>query len=434
MAETIPAGRSEFAALVRRLFTPTELPEVILREVDPPEGAPVTIAFLSGSMAPAELEHIVLRPAASGLPALPPETLGRSGRFSAPLLTVASEAKTLKEGLVNGLAAVHVDGYAGVLLVGSAAPSLKSAFTLDLQANAALLRRAVGDPQLRVEALPQAGTQARAVAYLGGRADPSLVEQVRGWAWRLRSLPPRGMWWRELLGVIRVPRVIESPSPAFVADALRQGYIAVLVDQAPVALLAPATLQLLFDNPQHLNLWRFMQSLLRWPRVAAAFLSLLLSAGYVAVTAYHHALIPGPFLMVLASGRQNMPFPIVMEVLLVELLDDGLLAGAKRLGGQRYAFLAFLGTTLVAITAVQSGVWAPSSAVVVLASAALRLVLVNPALGRSVRIWRYAFIGAAAGLGVYGLSLLSFAMMAYLAQERFFGHLIWKRPAEVSSS
>lgn len=62
----------------------------------------------------------------------------------------------------------------------------------------------------------------------------------------------------------------------------------------------------------------------------------------------------------------------------------------------------------------------------------IRDVLPNQALGRLLRIWRYLFMVAGAGLGVYGITLLTFAMLVYLGQEQVFANPIRIAPGAVT--
>lgn len=383
----------------------------------------MTVVYVFGLLSPADLERLVLAPLASPLSDLPPKALARSGRFPAAELEVLQDAGQLAERLLAGMAAIHVGGHAGVVLVGSgqALPAGET-FGPDLKGNVALLRRALRDPELRLsqEAVGHGGQSV--VAYLRGRAPVKTVRLTRAWARTLCPHPPDLPWWQALLGTVRLPPAVETPTPAAVADALRRGYVAVLTDHMPGALLAPTTLELLFSGAQDTRLTPVLRRLVAWPRLAAALFGLTLGGLFVAVISYHHTLLPGPFLIALASGRQNLPFPFVIELLLVQLVGEGMRAGALRLGGWRYSLLGTIGTGVALTLALQAGIVAPLPAVIGIAEQVLLHGAPNPALNRAVRRWRFAFTGAAAGLGLLGMTLLGYVLMVYLGEERHLGH------------
>ncbi len=426
---TIADRRCDFIGQVRHLFTQPDLFGLIVRPVDPPAGPAVTVAYISGLMDPSDLERLVLVPLASGLPDAPPDTIARSSRFPAPELRAVNDTKALQDGLLGGLAALHIAGHKGTLLVGTGQPpKAKDAFGYNLGENVNMVRQVLPRADLRVEMLQGPEKSLSAVLYLHGTAAPGTVQAVRGWARNLRAKKAQTPLWKTLPDVLRLPPAVEAPKPAMVADALRHGYIAVLADHLPGALLAPMTLDLLLTGPNDVTLSPALRRAVILPRLYATGLAMTLGAWFVAVSSYHHSLIPGPFLMALASSRRNMPFPIVLEMLLVLALDEGISAAVKRLEGQRWTFLAILGIALALMAALQAGVIGPLSAIIGIAIVVALQILPNPALGRAARIWAYGFIAAAAGLGVYGMALLAFVLFVYLGEERPFGHPLRRPP------
>lgn len=431
--QAIPSERKAFAALVRGFFLPPELGGVTIRDLDPPGGRGLTVVYIDGMLDAAVLDRLLWQRLIRPLPDLSPDQLARSGHFAAPVLRVAGDASTLSDSLSAGMAAIFVEGHCAVLLLGDGATDqAQTDFRHGLAGNLALLRREVRHPGLRVEFLPGGSGGRTAIAYIEGVAVPSTVAAVRNWAWHLSPGRPSLSGWQALLQGLRVPQSLEQPAPAATADHVRRGYVAVLTDHLPHALLAPCTLELLLGGVHDVALPLPIRRMAAWPRILAAALALTLTALFVAATSYHHGVLPGPFLVALASGRQNLPFPIVMEAIIIELLDDLMYAGASRLGLERAGYLAVIGTVLAAMALVQSGVMAPAVGMVGVAASAIRQVLPHPALVRLVRVGRFLFIGAAAALGLYGMAIALFALMAYLAEERTFGHLI-RRPAAVRS-
>lgn len=431
----VPSQRGAFTALVQELFPAPELAGLVVRPLDVPGGPQLTVAYLAGLVEPADLERLVLAPLAQGLPAASPGALVRAGRLPAPHLQEAGDAAGLQEGLLAGRIALHVDGHAGALLVGTGRPAAPpQAFPPGLEARVALLHRLIRSPALRLEPLDGGRGGRSAVAYLQGVADPETVQAVRAWARQLGPQPRRLPWWQALIGLLRLPPAVEAPAPAAVAvaEAMRRGYVAVLADHQPGARLAPATLELLLGGPEDVGLPLPLRVLAPWPRLLAALFALAIGAGFIAITSYHHSLLPGPFLIALASTRQNNPLPTVMEVPLMHLLDDCLRVGALRAGGERWSLLALPGTVLVGMVAVMSGVLSPAPVMIGIAAAVAVQVLPTPALDRVVRVWRYVAMGAAAGLGLYGIGLAAFALLVYLGEERPFGHPLRRPPAGVA--
>ena len=59
--------------------------------------------------------------------------------------------------------------------------------------------------------------------------------------------------------------------------------------------------------------------MLRILRFLAAIITLVTPAFYVAITYYHEELLPTELLFAMASARETVPFPIIFELLIMEL-------------------------------------------------------------------------------------------------------------------
>lgn len=195
--------------------------------------------------------------------------------------------------------------------------------------------------------------------------------------------------------------------------------------------MAPTTLELLFQARGDSALPPAVKKVIFWPRLVAAVLGLTLNASLVAVSAYHHSLMPGPFLVAMATTRGNLPLPVVGEMLLVSVISDSLESAVVRTGGRKLLVLAQVGSLLAFMTLMQVGMLGAISGAVGIVDNAIRATLPNPATKRAVRLWRYFFIGAGAGLGMTGMTLLFFLLMIYVAEEQALGHPIRLPPAEV---
>lgn len=305
-------------------------------------------------------------------------------------------------------------------------------FGSNFEANLALLRRALSGSDLRLETIRTPEGNRCAVACLEGQALPETVQAVRCWAGQLSLQRTETQWWKAAAEALRLPPLIEARSPGALATALREGYVAVFPEHGPGPLLGPTTLDLLFTFPKDAGLLPAVRRLAVWPRLLGALTGLLVGALLIAVTSYHHALIPGPFLVSMAATRQNTPFPIVLEMFLVALLTDGVHAATMRVGGRQAVSQALIASAVMITAAMQVGILGPIAGMAGIASAVVRDLLPNQALRRATRLWRYLFMGAAAGLGVYGFTLLGYVALIYLGEEELLGQRLWRPPGASS--
>lgn len=59
--------------------------------------------------------------------------------------------------------------------------------------------------------------------------------------------------------------------------------------------------------------------MLRIIRLFALFITLLLPGLYIAITTFHQELIPTELLFAIVASRRNVPFPVIFELLIMEI-------------------------------------------------------------------------------------------------------------------
>ena len=67
------------------------------------------------------------------------------------------------------------------------------------------------------------------------------------------------------------------------------------------------------------NLKSQFVDLLKGIRLLAIFFTLLLPGLYVAVTTFHQELVPTELLFAIVASRSNVPFPVIFEILIMEI-------------------------------------------------------------------------------------------------------------------
>ena len=118
---------------------------------------------------------------------------------------------------------------------------------------------------------------------------------------------------------LSVPQVIATERPDKAALHLLEGRVIVIVNGSPYVLIMPGILVDFMSSPEDLNLKYQYSNLLRIIRFIAIFFALLLPGFYVAITNYHQELIPTELLFAMTAARQTVPFPIIFEILLMEI-------------------------------------------------------------------------------------------------------------------
>jgi spore germination protein KA len=164
-----------------------------------------------------------------------------------------------------------------------------------------------------------------------------------------------------------------------------------------------------------------MASFIRVIRYVAFMLSLLLPSLYVAISTYHHELIPTSLLISVQAQREGVPFPAVIEILLMELTFEVLREAGVRMPRAVGQTVSIVGALVIGQAAVEAGL--VSSVLIIIVALTAIASFVSPIYNFSVatRILRFVYIIVAAMIGLYGVLLLVVIMVVHLTSLRSFG-------------
>ncbi|PWA12240.1 spore germination protein [Pueribacillus theae] len=303
----------------------------------------------------------------------------------------------------------------------------KDSFTETLRTNTALIRRRVKDPNLRIEG-KVIGKRTKtdvSIVYIKGIADSKVVEEVHKRLDRINidSILESG-YIEELIedGTYSpFPTVYHTERPDSTAASLLEGRVAILVDGTPFVLLVPAIfmqfLQSAEDYYQRFDIGTFIRLL----RHITFFLALLTPAVYIAVTTFHQEMLPTQLLVSLAAQREAIPFPAIVEAVLMEVTFEILREAGVRMPRAVGPAISIVGALVLGEAAVNAGL--VSSAMVIVVSITAIASFVFPAynLAIAVRILRFLFMLLASMFGLFGIILGLIVMVLHLCSLRSFG-------------
>lgn len=119
--------------------------------------------------------------------------------------------------------------------------------------------------------------------------------------------------------------------PDVVAAKLLEGRIAVLCDGSPIALTVPFLfIENLQSNEDYYTNF-FAASINRILRFVSFFLTIFLPGIFVAILTNHHEILPSKLLFSFISSRSGVPFPTIIEMLLMILVFELLRESGLRL-------------------------------------------------------------------------------------------------------
>ena len=115
------------------------------------------------------------------------------------------------------------------------------------------------------------------------------------------------------------PEIIATERPDRTSNYLLNGRVALLINGSPYALIIPAILIDFFSSSEDMNLNYLFSNFLKIIRMFALFIATFLPGIYIAITMYHQEFIPDELLFALVSSRENIPFSIIFEIIIMEI-------------------------------------------------------------------------------------------------------------------
>ncbi|MBX6354078.1 MAG: spore germination protein [Thermoflavifilum sp.] len=202
---------------------------------------------------------------------------------------------------------------------------------------------------------------------------------------------------------------------------LNQGKIAIIVDGDPVVLLVPATIQDFFQTAEDHTHSFWEANYIHWLRIIAFILAMFLPGLYVAFVDYNPELLPKVLNIQIAKSREGIPFPALVEVVLMQVVVEILREATIRMPKQMGQTIGIVGGLVVGEASVQAGL-VSNLLIIVVALTALS-VFVSPSYEFSTvaRLCSWLTTFAAALLGFYGIVLFAILFMYHLASLKSFG-------------
>jgi len=301
-------------------------------------------------------------------------------------------------------------------------------FVEDIHKNVMLIRRKIRTPSLKVEYL-SIGNQTNtkiSVIYIKGIASDEIVKEVHQ---RLSRIKIDGILESQYIeSMIKdsprspVPTIFSTERPDRVCGSLLDGKVAIVVDGTPFVLTVPAVFVEFLHSSEDYYDGALVATTLRWIRFLGLFVTLILPAFYVALTTFHQDLLQSPFLIRMASNREALPYPVLIEAIFMlltfELLREAGLRMPRTLGG---AIVTILGLVLIGQAAVQAGIIGPVLTVVISITALTSFILPNYAFHQIIRFSGIPLLILAGLFGFMGIIVGLMFGLTYLVSLRSFG-------------
>lgn len=303
----------------------------------------------------------------------------------------------------------------------------KESFTESMKANISLVRKRIKNENLVFEMLP-IGERAKlhvGVFYINNLTNPELVDRVRK---RISSINIDSVRNIEMLEQYIeespysiIPTILYSERPDRAAAFIEDGYVVLIMENSSACLIMPVTFWSFFHSPEDHYLRFIYGNFSRAIRGVAFFISMFISATYVAITNYHHAMIPPDLLLAIASAREKVPFPVAFEVIIMEFAFELIREAGLRIPTPLGPTIGIVGALILGQAAVEANIISPIIVIIAALSGLSSFAIADINFNYTVRISRFILILAASFYGIFGLSMAFMVWVMYLISIRSFG-------------
>lgn len=303
----------------------------------------------------------------------------------------------------------------------------KAAFVEDLATNMTMVRRIIKHPDLKMEHR-QFGKYTNTnvtLCYIEGICEKKLLDEVKE---RLSRIDIDG-----ILGSSYIEDFIEdnpySPFPQCqyterpdtFSAALLEGRVGIMVDGTPLPIIVPVTLYMLLQSAEDYYQRFVAATWIRWIRYLFLLISFLLPSIYIAVTTFHPEMLPPNLLIAVAAARENVPFPAIVEALIMEITFEALREAGIRIPKPIGQTVSIIGALVIGQSAVQAGIVSAPMVIVVSITGIASFIIPHFDLGLTFRLLRFPVMFLATSFGLYGIIIAIILIYIHLVSLRSFG-------------
>lgn len=360
-------------------------------------------------------------------------------------LTEVKEMKNIEDSVMNifnGDTALLIDGVDTALLLGTnkwpsrqieepiteaSIRGSREGFVENILMNMSLVRRRIKDPNLVLDkyTIGRRSQTTVIVMYMKDITNDSIIQEVKK---RLEKIDidqvPESGFIEQLIEddfLSPFPQLMTTERPDRVAAGLLEGRVAILVDGTPFVLMLPITITYILRGPEdYYDRW-FVGTLVRLMRFGAVIVSLFAPSLYVALVSYHPGLIPTDLVISIAGSREGVPFPSILEALLMEVTIEILREAGIRLPKPIGQTVGIVGGLVIGEAAVTAGLVSPMMVIVVALTAVSSFALPQYGIAIAIRVLRFGMMFSAAFLGLYGIVMFAIGITIHLVKLKSFG-------------
>lgn len=303
----------------------------------------------------------------------------------------------------------------------------QEAFADMLRGNSAQVRKYLKTEKLICEGISVGNVSKTpgVIMYLSDVANSDLVDEVRR---RINGISVDYVISAEEVSLLVeenplmiTGHILATERPDRVARSLVDGRVAMILNGSPRALIFPTNAYEMTHSASDSYLRTDFANMSRIIRIIATMISVLLPGLFLAVTMFHEEMLPTYLLYAISASRQNVPFPSVVELLLMDISFEMIREAGVRMPGPIGSILGIVGGLILGQAAVSAKIVSPIMIIIIAITGIGSFATADYSLGWSYRILKIVFVILAALFGFYGIALGIFVYAMLLGSSSSFG-------------
>lgn len=301
----------------------------------------------------------------------------------------------------------------------------REGFTESLIMNISMVRRKLATNKLKFK-FRTIGVQSQTkicLCYIEGIANDQILKEINK---RLDAINIDGIMASGMIAELISDSLISpfksvgsTERPDIISAKMLEGRIAIIVDGTPVVLTVPHIFIEYFQANEDYYINYYFSSINRVLRILCFILTVSLPAVYIALTTFHQEMVPTPLIRSISASRQGVPFPTVVEVMVLLITFEILREAGTRMPTAIGQALSIVGALVLGQSAVEARFVSAPVVIIVALTAISGLALQK--ISGALMILRVIFLIFSSIIGLYGYIFGILGLLIHLFSLRSFG-------------
>lgn len=300
-------------------------------------------------------------------------------------------------------------------------------FIEDMNVNINLLRQRIINRDLVIKYFlvgPEKNIKA-AIIYIENVAESSivneLIERVKKVSTDFAQLPGMVEECIEDYPLSPFPQSIFTERPDHLEAYLKEGKVALMIDEGTNAVVVPVTFASFFRSLDDYTDRFYFASIIRLLRIFSFWGVLILPSLYIAIVTFHFEIIPYELVTLVKTSIDTVPYPPFIEAVIMAVTIELIRESGIRLPSPIGETIGIVGGLIIGDAVINAGLISNVMVIVIALTAIMSFTIPAYEMGNTVRILTLPIMAGAALFGFIGIVFSFSFIIVHLCKLNSFG-------------